>query len=166
MAWYHLENAATPSFLNLVEAPSSFQLWTAASDWQRWVWIINTCQDSEIGVDSYHGRLLDRAEAVDENVDSVLHGDSWKVSKRRGVIVVLPPGCLAVRVIHTLRAVIVYSERQKVSRNHVLLYFCIAPVDWAASCYRSGFAKDFINIARRIKDALPRASHSSPKLTL
>lgn len=34
-------------------------------------------------MDSYHGRLLDGAEAVDENVHSVFHGDSWIQKEER-----------------------------------------------------------------------------------
>lgn len=34
-------------------------------------------------MNSYHGRLLDGAEAVDENVHSVFHGDSWIQKEER-----------------------------------------------------------------------------------
>lgn len=45
--------------------------------------------ESGVEVNSYHGRFLDGAKTVDENVDSVFHRNSWvwRTERREGALV-------------------------------------------------------------------------------
>lgn len=53
------------------------------SDWQKY-WLSIQSDQSGTEVNSHHGRFLDRAEAVDEDVYSVLHRNSCIQTKERG----------------------------------------------------------------------------------